>query len=153
MSTAWTLHATGRQTPSTWPQLAATTTHAAWADTDGFHITPALPDTPPATTHLWAWTTGCWIRARIDHTDWWAAALTHNATPTGPLWAKSEALQHVTIQPILHWPPGAGEVQQRHLTPADALTSYRMIQLAPTRATTATFLGTLDTDPTARPVS
>lgn len=145
----WTLHATGPRPLGDWPHLTTTAMHAAWADTLGFHITEALPDTPPHTTHLWAWTTGCWLRVRVDHPHWWAAALTHDTTPTGTAWRPDpERLPSTTIHPILHWPPGAGEIAQRTLTPTGILTTYRMIALTPLRANTATFYGTTDTHPT-----
>jgi hypothetical protein len=54
-----------------WPRLAATL-HAAhgvaWADYHGFHIGTA-PAEPPPYSHLWAWTAGWLLRARLDGTQ------------------------------------------------------------------------------------
>ncbi|MEW1734430.1 hypothetical protein AB0346_00570 [Nocardia beijingensis] len=148
MTPTATLHATGPRTSTDWHHLTRTPMNAAWADTDGFHLTDHIPATPPHTTHLWAWIRHHWLRLRIDHPHWWGAALTLDTAPTGEIWLPDpEPVYHLTVTPILHWPPGAGEIQQRRLTPTDALTRNRMIALTPTRADTATFYGTTDTHP------
>ncbi|MGW5440569.1 hypothetical protein [Nocardia asteroides] len=147
MTTPWTLHATGRRDSTDWKHLPTDVFHAAWADNDGFHITDRLPAAPPRTTHLWAWTRHHWLRIRIDHPHWWACALTHDTAPGTLFTAAREPVDHLTAEPVLHWAPGAGEIAQRRLHPADALTGHRMIALSPTRAATATFYGTEDTHP------
>jgi hypothetical protein len=148
MST-YTLHGTGRRTPDDWPTLRAAlpALTAAWADLTGFHIAEDLPAVPPTGTHLWAWAPHHWLRVRLDHDHWWAALLSGPSTTerTHLLWSTRDTVTDVHTDPIEHWPPGAGEVAQRRLTPTDALTTYRMVQLVPLRPTTATFLGTTGT--------
>ena len=70
-----------------WDQLRALIrdSPAAWADYDGFHISPAPPDDPPPYSHLWAWTNRWLIRARIEGTTAITGALILTAEPAdGP---------------------------------------------------------------------
>jgi hypothetical protein len=144
-----TLYGTGRRAIGDWPTLRAAlpAVTAAWADLTGFHITENLPAAAPIATHLWAWAPHHWLRVRLDHRHWWAALLCEvSATERShPLWSVRDTMTDVRVDPIEHWPPGAGEVAQRRLAPADALSTHRMVQLVPLRPTTAVFLGTTDT--------
>jgi hypothetical protein len=147
MTVTWTLRGTGRRHANQWPSLATAmpTAEAAWADLTGFHIHDALPTQPPTATHLWAWTRGSWLRVRIDNAHWWAAHLTTEPNDGDPaLWLHVEKPDAVDHNEVLHWAPTAGEVAQRRLSPAEAL-SRPMIELTPLRASTGTFLGSTDT--------
>ena len=141
----WTMLGTGRRTANDWAALvtALPTMIAAWADPTGFHI-DVVPASAPPSSHLWAWSPGTWLRVRVDQPHWWAALLTtepHNADHD--LWVTTEKSLTVNHHEVIHWPPEAGEVAQRRLSPSEALT-LRMVELVPLRATTATFLGSLD---------
>lgn len=141
----WTMLGTGRRTADDWAALVAAlpAMTAAWADLAGFHI-DVVPATAPPTSHLWAWSPGTWLRVRVDQPFWWAALLTTRpGIANHDLWVTTEEPLTVDQREVIHWPPDAGEVAQRRVSPADALT-LRMVELVPLRATTATFLGSRD---------
>lgn len=41
---------------------------AVWADLSGPHLS-GVPARAPETTHIWAWSNDCWVRARVDEGD------------------------------------------------------------------------------------
>ena len=95
-----------------WDQLRTLTrdSPAAWADYDGFHISPAPPEDPPPYSHLWAWTDRWLIRARIEGTTAITGALILTAEPpSGPPAALREK---VTYQRVMaeNWPSTEGRV-------------------------------------------
>jgi hypothetical protein len=148
MTATWTLHRTGRRAAGAWKYLVTSLPEvtAAWADLTGFHVTDGLPDTPPLATHLWAWRTGTWLRLRLDHPHWWGALLTNtDVQPASPWIITRESVPTVEQHPLLHWNPGADQISQRQISPREALTSLKMVELVPLRQTTASFVGTADT--------
>ncbi|MBA8825284.1 hypothetical protein FHX42_002635 [Saccharopolyspora lacisalsi] len=138
---AWTLRGTGRRDADTWNQLHAVTESwtAAWADVEGFHL-ETMPATPPVTTHVWAWSTGRWLRVRIDGAHWWAALLANNNEQEDDLWTTSESIAEPSITPLRHWMPDEGQVKQ-YRGSDNVLGEHSMIQITPLRRTTAAFLG------------
>jgi hypothetical protein len=142
----WTLLGSGRRANTDWVALgeALPDVTAAWADLDGFHIS-SLPPTAPLSTHLWAWAPGLWLRVRLDQPHWWAALLRASAPTTACTLWQQQTLPDVAIEPILHWPPSAGQIAQRRISPEHALATFQMAQLTPLLPGTATFLGTADT--------
>ena len=74
---------------------------AAWADYEGFHIGPA-PIGPPPYGHLWAWTSRCLIRARIDSSTVITGALVLTSEPQ--TWPAAKLREQVTCQRVLAEP-------------------------------------------------
>ncbi|SDQ35302.1 hypothetical protein [Actinopolyspora saharensis] len=146
MSTPWTLHGSTRRDHDEWKHLHELTHGwtAAWADNHGFHL-DAVPAEPPATTHLWAWTTGRWLRARIDAPHWWAVVLAVGDTTIEPSWRR-EVTDLPEVSPVLHWAATDGRIRQ-YRGADGVLDQDTHIQLVPHRRTTAPFIGTRDSLP------
>jgi hypothetical protein len=103
-----TLHGYGRLP---WIDLLSTIDDApaAWADYDGFHIGPA-PSQPPPYTHLWAWTPGWLLRARIDGAHAIVAILQiGDASPSGLIPRSSEQVRY-TRRSSHTWPASENRV-------------------------------------------
>lgn len=147
MNTDWTLHGSGRRHRDTWAHLHETTRGwtAAWADHHGFHL-DTMPAEIPATTHLWAWTTGRWLRVRIDTPHWWAAVLTPDDIGTGESWTPKN-VETPQIHPVLHWNHEDKRVQQSRRRGIGDVFDHDAIQLIPLRPSTAAFLGSRDSLP------
>lgn len=143
--TSWTLQGTAQLSPERWPELVTDLAgwHAAWADLDGFHLTDALPDELPLTSHLWAWTGNGWLRVRADGDSWWASALFRGALTPSALWrAEPEVVDVVTADRIRSWALSDGRVAQMRLTPGTTVPE-EMIQLVPVRAQAAVYIGSV----------
>lgn len=144
MTDAWTLHGSGRREHRAWEHLHAITRSwtAAWADVAGFHL-DQLPDEPPVTTHLWAWTTNTWLRVRLDGNHWWAALLARDSSEEEEIWRTSAAIPQPTITGLRHWQSDAGQTKQYR--GADGIIdTHDTIQLVPLRRTTGVFIGSTD---------
>lgn len=149
MTTTWNLHGCGRRDHDAWDHLHEITRDwtAAWAGIDGFHIS-RLPDRPPVTTHLWAWTTNTWLRVRVDGSHWWAALLTYGSSGESSFWSASEDVGEPTITSLRHWQSDDGQAKQ--FRPAednleDIIDAHhRFIQLVPLRRTTGVFIGSTE---------
>lgn len=97
---------------------------AAWADYDGFHISPAPPDDPPPYSHLWAWTNRWLIRARIEGTTAITGALILTAEPpSGP---PAALRKKVTYQLVIaeNWASA-----ERRVGPLDPAVAGRRVTL------------------------
>lgn len=87
-----------------------------WSDTDGagVHRATSLPVTPPTgATHLWGWTTGRWVRVRVDPDlpRGLAGAMLAETRP-----ADSAAVK--TVVDVVRteiWPTTAGQVSVREI--------------------------------------
>lgn len=109
-----------------WNQLRTLTRDAAaaWADYDGFHISPAPPDDPPPYSHLWAWTDRWLIRARIEGTTAITGALILTAEPAdGPPGLLREK---VTYQRVM---AGSWPSTERRVGPLDLGVAGRPVSL------------------------
>ena len=132
-----------------WPDLVAALTgwRAAWADLDGMHVDVALPANLPLTSHLWAWTTGGWLRARVDGPRWWASALLDGSNPVPcELWRPRndspdiDTPVEVTVDRIRSWSVETeGRVAQMRI--AAGTVPATMWQLVPVAARTAVYVG------------
>jgi hypothetical protein len=140
----WNLYGSTRHSHDGWSQLHdfAHDWTAAWADNDGFHLDP-MPGTVPLATHLWAWTTGRWLRVRIDTPYWWAALLTVGPSVDLP-WQRKE-IEKPRIDASLHWSKKDGRVQQYR--GSDGVLDGKAVQLIVNRPTTAPFIGWPDSLP------
>ncbi|MER7077266.1 hypothetical protein SAMN02982929_00959 [Saccharopolyspora kobensis] len=147
MSINWTLHGSRQRHNNVWSQLYQHIEGwtAAWADNNGFHL-ETMPTAPPNTTHLWAWTAGQWLRARLDTPHWWVAVLTTEPFTTVDDWA-TQTIDQVDIIPVLHWPSKSGRTGQ-YRGPENILGTTDTIQLLPHRATTTPFIGKTASLPT-----
>ena len=114
--TNWTLHGSGRNDHDQWQRLHQHTHDwtAAWADNEGFHLEP-MPTEAPNATHLWAWTTGSWLRVRLDVPHWWAAMLTTPTTGGGTQWEHPRQRDHPAERERLADRGGEGIVRERDL--------------------------------------
>ncbi|WP_017975261.1 hypothetical protein [Actinopolyspora halophila] len=158
MSTTWTLYGSQRRSSrDSWEQLHRLTQNwtAAWADNNGFHLTD-MPAETPVTTQLWAWTTGAWLRVRLDPPHWWAALLScadngiESCLDNDPdiAWCR-EHVEQPRITSVLHWNSTDKRIQQLRSTNA-ALLDHDTVQLVPLRSThptTATFIGSRESLP------
>jgi hypothetical protein len=116
-----TLHGYGRLS---WTALTAALrgVSTAWADYDGFHI-GACPAEAPPYTHLWAWTDGWLLRARIDGACAIAGILeTGGTAPAALIALRSEPVRYLT-RSAHSWPTTEKRVGQlppevagRHVT-------------------------------------
>lgn len=105
---AGTLHGYGRLP---WTDLVSALhgTTTAWADYNGFHIGPA-PQQPPPYTHLWAWSKGWLLRARIDGAQAIVAVLQSGVeTPAGLTPMMSQPVRY-TPRRAHTWPGGEKRV-------------------------------------------
>lgn len=145
MSLIWTLHGSGERPADEFIEVHQHTHDwtAAWADTTGFHIGP-VPAEPPVTTHLWAWTTGAWLRVRVDGHHWWAAILTTGDHDLA--WPPPTVVGCPTITRILNWNPQDQRI--RHDEDHSAtFPDRRAFQLTPHRRTPVPFIGTEESLP------
>jgi hypothetical protein len=98
-----TLYAYGRVL---WTDLAAALGGATtgWADYHGFHI-GACPVQAPPYTHLWAWTDGWLLRARIDGADAIAGVLVigDDPIPHGLTPVRSEPVRYSVTHTARTW--------------------------------------------------
>lgn len=142
MTDTWALRGSGRRTRDSWDHLHAITREwtAAWAGIDGFHL-DRLPDQPPLTTHLWAWTTNAWLRVRIDGPHWWAALLTCGSSEEDELWTAPEPIEEPAITSLRHWPSAERQAMQYHGDEGVLDVHDRFKQLVPLRRTTGVFIG------------
>lgn len=146
MNDTWTLHGSRRREHHAWEQLHGITRTwtAAWTDVAGFHV-DHLPDEPPTTTHLWAWTTDTWLRIRIDGAHWWGALLTRGGDDVGGLWS-SQSIKSVprpTITELRQWNSEDGQAKQ-YRGDEGVLDQHDMIQLVPLLRNTGVFIGSND---------
>jgi hypothetical protein len=121
VSTA-TLHGYGRVA---WADLAAALagTQTAWADYDGFHIGDCPAQAPPY-THLWAWSSGWLLRARIDGDTAVVGALLLTATAVPlPSPLITEQVNYV-MRKAQTWDPG-----ERRVGPLSAAVTERVTDL------------------------
>lgn len=143
--TTWNLQGTTELTSAGWPDLVHLLAgwRAAWVDLDGMHIDVDLPTALPITSHLWAWTSGGWLRVRVDGDRWWAGALFRGEAPGSGLWgAKPDTVEDVTVHLIRSWSPTEGRTAQRRL--AAGAVPPTMRQLVPVRARPAVYIGSSD---------
>lgn len=137
---SWYLQGSAQQDRASWAELLQALGDAwtaSWADHHGFHQ-EALPAEPPRTTHLWAWRTGSWLRARIDHDSWWAALLTAGSPATAPLWKEPEPIE----QPDITWFQNWGDAREaKQFRGNRAVLHQNMVQLVPLLPITAVFIG------------
>ncbi|MBE9375297.1 hypothetical protein IQ251_12665 [Saccharopolyspora sp. HNM0983] len=141
--TDWILFGSGRRAHDDWADLHALTSDwtAAWADNTGFHW-EAMPVGAPNATHLWAWTTGRWLRARLDVPHWWAALLSTDPLDTGPGWTPT-SVAPPRVDTVLHWQKGDSRVAAQKATPEESL------QLQIECPSAAPFLGAIASLPQA----
>lgn len=97
---------------------------AAWADYDGFHISPAPPNDPPPYSHLWAWTNRWLIRARIEGATAITGALILTGEPApGPPAALREKVTYQRVN-AGNWPSA-----ERRVGPLDPGVADRPVTL------------------------
>ncbi len=102
-----------------------------WSDTEGagVHRATSLPPKPPAgATHLWGWTTGRWVRLRVDSDlqGGLAGALLSESRP-----ADSAAVE--TVIDLLRteiWPASAGQVSVREIAGVTDGSQHAVIRTA-----------------------
>ncbi|MDI2029510.1 hypothetical protein QFW96_12845 [Saccharopolyspora sp. TS4A08] len=142
MSTNWQLIGSGKRRHDQWRDLVTITSGctAAWADNNGFHQEP-FPEDPPATSHLWGWRAGTWLRVRLDTPHWWAAVLTLENLVL-PEWT-TRSIPEPSIQAVVHWKKRDKRTKQYRGT--SGLLGGDSIQLVPDVAVPAPFIGTSDT--------
>lgn len=140
---SWHLYGSGCRTREQWSDLLASDDSwtASWADHLGFHE-ESLPAEAPRTTHIWAWARHAWLRVRIDDDHWWAALLVEGEQRDDPRWTSSEEIETPDITGFTNW-GNTRNVKQYRWAPGarNALHRSDMIQLIPSRVTTATFIG------------
>ncbi|WP_197321059.1 hypothetical protein [Saccharomonospora sp. NB11] len=143
MTHTWTLYGSGRHEHADWALLHEHTRDwpAAWTDTGGFHLEP-MPATPPATTHLWAFTRHRWLRVRLDVPYWWAAVLTLDVEFPLP-WTRNDKKIEPTVAWIRHWEPNDDRVKQYRGT-ANVLGRREHVRLLPHLPLCAPFVGHKD---------
>lgn len=139
MNLTWTLYGSGERHADDWPEVHRHTHDwtAAWADITGFHIGP-VPTESPVTTHLWAWTTGAWLRVRVDGHHWWAAILTTGDHDLS--WTPRTLVSYPAITRILNWDPHDQRI--RYDEDLSATFPNRVaFQLTPHQRTPVMFIG------------
>lgn len=145
----WTLRGTTELSATRWPDLPSQFAgwRAAWADLDGMHVDVPLPSELPVTTHLWGWTSGGWLRVRVDGNRWWGGVLFHGDPIDSALWRAQPTPVEVRIDRIRSWATAQskvdGRVQQMRI--ASGTVPPTMVQLTPVSARTAAYIGAPDT--------
>lgn len=135
----WTLCGTGRRLHADWPDFTRVFpgATAVWADLDGMHR-GVLPATlPPATTHLWFWTSEFAGRVRIDGSWWAGGVLVADRASRPPGCQVIETGLVVAVTQLRPLPKDWGPTRQRRGDPA---AWQALVQLVPQRARMAVFL-------------
>jgi len=72
-----------------------------WSGLDGIEAAQALPPSAGTGSHVWGWSNGLWLRARVDGDDCYVAILQPESVP--PLPAAESIIERVTVSGAVPW--------------------------------------------------